>query len=137
MTRARGHARVAGAAAILLVMGLVTACSSNDAATEPSPVSSAASSTPAEVPQPVPASDVVLKLPQDMYLHEGAPTEWWWHTGTLRAGDRTFGFEINAAGFDKDNLAFTQIMLTDVASQRHYKRTTLYSPGQFSPTSWA
>jgi len=137
MTRAHGRARVAGAAAILLVMGLVTACSSNDAASEPSPVSSAASSAPAQAPQPVPASDVALKLPQDMYLHEGAPTEWWWHTGTLRAGDRTFGFEINAAGFDKDDLAFTQIMLTDVASQRHYKRTTLYSPGQFSPTSWA
>ena len=38
----------------------------------------------------------MLSLPKDMYLHQGAPTEWWWHTGTLRAGNRTFGFEVSA-----------------------------------------
>ena len=56
-------------------------------------------------PAPVPPSDVVLTLPKDMYLHLGAPTEWWWHIGTLRAGNRTFGFEINAASFAKDGWA--------------------------------
>ncbi|MDI1289291.1 MAG: lipocalin-like domain-containing protein [bacterium] len=77
-------------------------------------------------------------MPDDMYLHEGSPTEWWWHTGTLTAGDRTFGFEINAASFEQQGFAFSQIMLTDVANQKHYQRTTNYvPPGNFSPTTWA
>ena len=88
-------------------------------------------------PQPVPESDVVLKLPQDMYLHPGAPTEWWWHIGTLRAGERVFGFEINAASFAGQGFAFTQIMLTDVATGRHYKRTAPYVPLVFDPGHWA
>jgi predicted secreted hydrolase len=88
-------------------------------------------------PQPVPPSDVVLSLPQDMYLHLGAPTEWWWHIGTLRAGSRTFGFEINAASFAKDGFAFTQIMLTDVATNRHFQRTTPFVPLVFNPNTWA
>jgi predicted secreted hydrolase len=88
-------------------------------------------------PQPVPESDVVLRLPQDMYLHPGAPTEWWWHIGTLTAGERVFGFEINAASFEGQGFAFTQIMLTDVATGRHYKRTTPYVPSVFDPDRWA
>jgi predicted secreted hydrolase len=89
-------------------------------------------------PQPVPPSDVVLQLPGDMYLHHGAPTEWWWHTGTLVAGNRTFGFEINAASFAKDGFAFTQIMLTDVAGGRHYQRTAPFVPPlMFDPSTWA
>lgn len=88
-------------------------------------------------PQPVPPSDVVLSLPQDMYLHPGAPTEWWWHIGTLRAGSRTFGFEINTASFAKDGFAFTQIMLTDVANDRHFQRTTPFVPALFDKSSWA
>jgi len=89
-------------------------------------------------PQPVPPSDVVLSLPKDMYLHLGAPTEWWWHIGTLRAGARTFGFEINTASFAKDGFAFSQIMLSDVANGRHYKRTIPFTPPvMFNPSTWA
>ena len=85
-------------------------------------------------PLPVPPSDVVLRLPQDMYLHEGAPTEWWWHIGTLRAGERVFGFEINAASFEGQGFAFTQVMLSDVARDTHYQRTTPFVPPVFSPS---
>jgi predicted secreted hydrolase len=72
-----------------------------------------------------------------MYLHLGAPTEWWWHTGTLRSGGRTFGFEINAASFEKDGFAFTQIMLSDPETNRHFQRTTPFVPFVFDPNHWA
>lgn len=92
-------------------------------------------------PPPVPPSQVVLSLPKDMYLHVGAPTEWWWHTGTLRAGSRVFGFEINAASYPKFGpvpFAFTQVMLTDVERQRHYQRTVPFLPGsEYFPNTWA
>ncbi|MBY0275394.1 hypothetical protein K2Z84_08635 [Candidatus Binatia bacterium] len=88
-------------------------------------------------PQPVPPSDVVLSLPKDMYAHPGAPTEWWWHIGTLRAGERVFGFEINAASFAGQGFAFTQVMLSDVARDTHYQRTTPYVPLTFDPSRWA
>lgn len=88
-------------------------------------------------PQPVPPSDVVLSLPKDMYAHPGAPTEWWWHIGTLRAGERVFGFEINAASFAGQGFAFTQVMLSDVARDTHYQRTTPFVPLTFDPTRWA
>lgn len=134
MTRVRGKSRYVSAAAIVAVIG-VTAASGGTA-------SHAASGSPSgavsAAPRPVPPSSVVLSLPKDMYLHQGAPTEWWWHTGTLRAGDRTFGFEVNAASFQEQGFGFSQIMVTDVAKQRHYKRTTTYlPPGNFSPTTWA
>jgi predicted secreted hydrolase len=74
----------------------------------------------------------VIRLPADHYLHPGAPTEWWWHMGTLKAGDRIFGFEINAASFSV--MAFTQIMLTDVSNKAHYKLTKVYAP---FPADWA
>jgi hypothetical protein len=69
----------------------------------------------------------VIKLPADQYLHPGAPTEWWWHTGTLKAGNRIFGFEINAASFigQTPPFAFSQVMLTDVANKIHYQQTAL------------
>ena len=71
-------------------------------------------------PQPVPPSEYQIHLPKDQYLHAGAPTEWWWHVGTLKAGDRIFGFEINAAGYPAftpvAKYAFTQVMLTDVSN---------------------
>ncbi len=65
-----------------------------------------------------------IQLPADQYLHLGAPTEWWWHTGTLTSGDRVFGFEINAAGFGE--VLFSQIMLTDVKNQAHYAQNANY-----------
>src|SRR5438105_7945793 len=87
-------------------------------------------------PVPIPASEVVIRMPADQYMHRGAPTEWWWHIGTLRAGDRVFGFEINAASFTQ--VGFTQIMLTDVKNARHLQRTTFYVPPlAFDPNSWA
>ena len=89
-------------------------------------------------PASIPPSDVVLHLPKDMYLHLGAPTEWWWHIGTLKAGSRTFGFEINAASFAEDRLAFSQIMLSDVDKQKHYQRTApFFPPFMFNKDTWA
>jgi predicted secreted hydrolase len=67
-------------------------------------------------------------MPADQYLHRGAPTEWWWHVGTLKSGDRIFGFEINTAAYSDRGFAFSQVMLTDVANAKHYQRTTLYTP---------
>jgi predicted secreted hydrolase len=74
------------------------------------------------------AAKPAIFLPADQYMHRGAPTEWWWHVGTLKAGERVFGFEINAAAFSDRGYAFSQIMLTDVANARHYQRTTTYLP---------
>lgn len=84
---------------------------------------------------PIPPSQSVIHLPADQYLHIGAPTEWWWHTGTLKAGDRTFGFEINAASFGL--FGFTQVMLTDVDKNRHFQQTTGCPPPGFNPDTWA
>lgn len=136
MTRVRGKSRYVGAGAAVLVMGVTAALFGS--AGSPAIAASPAPSAPTAAPKPVPPSAVVLSLPEDMYLHEGSPTEWWWHTGTLRAGNRIFGFEINAASFEQQGFAFSQIMLTDVAKQRHYQRTTLYvPPGNFAATTWA
>lgn len=88
--------------------------------------------TPTPAPKPVPPSASVIKLPADQYAHPGAPTEWWWHVGTLRAGDHVFGFEINAANFPDRKACFSQIMLTDVAGQKHYQNSS-----QQSPEGWA
>lgn len=89
-------------------------------------------------PTPIPASASVIRFPIDQYLHLGTPTEWWWHTGTLRAGSRVFGFEINAASFRKDGVGFTQVSLTDVAGNRHYQATVPYLPPlQYDPDRWA
>jgi len=74
------------------------------------------------------AGKPAIFLPADQYLHRGAPTEWWWHIGTLKAGERVFGFEINAACFSDRGYAFSQIMLSDVANSRHYQRSTTYWP---------
>lgn len=91
-------------------------------------------------PEPVPEENVVLSLPKDMYRHNGAPTEWWWHIGTLRAGDRVFGFELNAASFIGQSFAMTQMSLTDVETEQHYERTQVYIPqpiGVFDVSTWA
>lgn len=118
----RRHFTLGAAWAALVPLGTLSACGGSDNPTV----------------RPVPASSVKIRLPQDHYLHPGAPTEWWWHIGTLRAGERTFGFEINAASFIDRGLAFTQVMLTDVAHQRHYQRTTPFLPPlAFRPYHWA
>lgn len=89
-------------------------------------------------PIPVPADSAAVELPKDMYLHLGAPTEWWWNIGTLRSGDRVFGFEINAAAFPINGWAFTQVMLTDVQNGKHYQSTTVYLPPKsWDPQNWA
>ncbi len=91
-------------------------------------------------PVPVPRSKSVIHLPADHYLHRDAPTEWWWHIGTLKAGDRVFGFEINAASFPgrAPAFGFSQIMLTDVQNQKHYQATTVYNtPAGYDPATWA
>jgi predicted secreted hydrolase len=66
-----------------------------------------------------------IVLPRDQYAHAGAPTEWWWHTGTLTAGSRIFGFEINAASFSEALTQFSEIMVTDLEAKRHYQKTTI------------
>jgi predicted secreted hydrolase len=83
-------------------------------------------------------SDVAIRFPTDAYLHVGAPREWWWHIGTLQAGARRFGFEINAAGFSAAEppvqpSCFSQVMLSDPTNQKHYKKTAAHA---FDPT-WA
>jgi predicted secreted hydrolase len=79
-----------------------------------------------------------IQLPADQYAHPGAPTEWWWHIGTLKAGDRVFGFEINAASYvGQGGFAFTQVMLTDVNNNRHFQRTTTFLQGVFSCATYA
>jgi predicted secreted hydrolase len=93
-----------------------------------------AASTASGPPVPVPPSGYKIHLPADQYWHVDAPTEWWWHIGTLKAGDRIFGFEINAAGYPKYTTvpyAFTQVMLSDVANAKHYQKTTGYTPPEY------
>jgi predicted secreted hydrolase len=122
---------VVGAAVVVLITG---------AAAQAQHAAHTRSSQPATggEPTPVPPSKVVLSLPKDMYLHPGAPTEWWWSIGTLRSGSRLFGFEINAASFISRGFAFSQISLTDVKNNRHYERTTPYVSGKpFNGSTWA
>jgi len=89
-------------------------------------------------PVPIPASASVLRFPLDHYAHLGAPTEWWWHVGTLNAGNRIFGFEICASAYADNGYAFTQVMLADISKNRHYQRTTLFFPPlMFNPGTWA
>lgn len=70
-----------------------------------------------------------IQLPDDQYLHPGAPAEWWWHTGTLKgksaSGQRIFGFEINAVSWMGGTL-FSQVMLTDVTNQKHFMQNASY-----------
>jgi predicted secreted hydrolase len=87
---------------------------------------------------PASSAEPAIQLPADHYAHPGAPTEWWWNIGTLEAGERTFGFEINAVSYaGQGGFAFTQIMLTDVSNKRHFQRTTFYQPGVFNCEHWA
>jgi len=88
--------------------------------------------------KPIPPSQSFIDIPADQYLHSGAPTEWWWHIGALRAGDRVFGFEINAASYvGQGGFGFTQVMLSDVTQNAHYQQTTVYPPGKFDGAMWA
>ena len=74
-------------------------------------------------------SESAIHLPRDHYAHPQTRNEWWWNIGTLRSGDRVFGFEINAAEreFGGQPYLFSQIMLTDVQSQKHYQKTTPFN----------
>jgi predicted secreted hydrolase len=75
-----------------------------------------------------------IQLPQDHYAHGEAPTEWWWHIGTLKTvnQDRSFGFEVNATSVT-GLASFSQIMITDVRNQKHYQNSTVFA---FDP-KWA
>jgi hypothetical protein len=100
-----------------------------------------AASVASGLPAPVPPSEYKIHLPDDQYLHIGAPTEWWWNIGTLKSGDRIFGFEISAAGYPEyspvEKFAFTQVMLSDVANAKHYQKTTFYLPPNVDLDTWA
>jgi predicted secreted hydrolase len=132
--------RIFGFAAALVLIAALTACGPGgvpapEAAVPDNPIWKGTT-----MPDPVPEENVVLSVPKDMYRHDGAPTEWWWHTGTLRAGDRVFGFEINAASFTGQDFAMTQVSLSDVDANRHYERTQIYGPtpvGVFDIANWA
>ena len=78
-----------------------------------------------------------ISLPEDQYLHLGAPSEWWWHVGTLTSVDgREFGFEINATGTPTSAIsyAFAQIEISDVQKQRNYQKVNTLIP---CPENWA
>lgn len=132
--------RAAGAAAALALGAGLAACGPGGVPAPDVPVPTNPLWTGSTMPDPVPEENVVLSVPKDMYRHDGAPTEWWWHIGTLRAGDRVFGFEINAASFVGQDFAMTQVSLSDVENQRHYERTAVYGPapiGVFDVATWA
>ncbi len=102
------------------------------------PRANSRSSKSTDPPTPIPTSQSFIDIPADQYLHSGAPTEWWWHIGALRAGDRVFGFEINAASYvGQGGFGFTQVMLSDVAQNAHYQQTMIYPPGKFDGATWA
>jgi len=73
-------------------------------------------------------ADDSIQLPRDQYAHALAANEWWWHIGTLFAGSRRFGFEINAAmrEISGTKVLFSQIMVTDAEGQVHYQASTLF-----------
>lgn len=84
-----------------------------------------------------------IHLPLDQYGHKYedhgvtkyAPTEWWWHIGTLKevgGQQRTFGFEINAANLFSTGLL--QISLTDVSKNAHYQKSATITN---CPVDWA
>lgn len=132
--------RIAAAIATVAMVGALAACGPGGVPAPDVPVPANPIWTGDTMPDPVPESSVVLSLPKDMYRHDGAPTEWWWHIGTLRAGDRVFGFEINAASFVGQDFAMTQVSLSDVDGERHYERTAVYGPapiGVFDVATWA
>ncbi|MFT6501996.1 MAG: putative secreted hydrolase [Crocinitomicaceae bacterium] len=75
-----------------------------------------------------------IQLPRDQYAHTSAPTEWWWHIGTLvdvKTGQK-FGFEINTATFY--GAAFNQICLSDVKNSKHYQSFEILDS---CPAGWA
>ena len=81
-----------------------------------------------------------IVLPGDQYGHPGAPSEWWWHTGTLVGGapdgsQQIYGFEINAMRFAKDDsaVAVMELELVDVQANKHYEITTVIDP---CPPNW-
>lgn len=67
-----------------------------------------------------------ISLPQDQYPHPGAPAEWWWHVGTLYAGERKFGFEISVGGLSNSKTLMASIMVTDVETGIHYQRQSFF-----------
>ncbi|MCR2763393.1 carotenoid 1,2-hydratase [Microbacterium sp. zg.B48] len=141
MTRTSWKARAVGIGIIGALTAALAACGGPGGVAAPSaPVPANTMWSGTTMPDPVPEENVVLSVPKDMYRHDGAPTEWWWHTGTLRAGDRVFGFEINAASFVGQDFAMTQVSLADVENERHYQRTQVYGPspiGVFDVANWA
>ncbi len=92
-------------------------------------------------PHPSSSATKNITLPHDQYGHKDAqgnpaPTEWWWHVGTLKSADgRLFGFEVNAAGFNSAvSYAFSQLSITDVSRQKHYEKVNPVMP---CPSDWA
>lgn len=88
---------------------------------------------------PVTDAGVFIHLPQDQYRHPGAPTEWWWHIGTLETAEgRKFGFEVNGCGIDVAKIGMQATMaaisISDVTQQQHYQLVNFTSP---LPANWA
>ena len=71
-----------------------------------------------------------LQFPRDLGSHPDTAIEWWYVTGALQAGQRSFGFQLTffrsrvpstqamRSGFAAKQLFFAHAALTDVAGQR-------------------
>lgn len=77
---------------------------------------------------PIPPSARKIDLPADQYRHNGTATEWWWHIGTLHAGDRKFGFEIAATSATVDGtvFGFSKVMLSDILNNINFQQQVVY-----------
>jgi predicted secreted hydrolase len=84
-----------------------------------------------------------VRFPADQAAHPRVQNEWWYVVGHLRAGRRTFGYEVTIFRFSHVRppgftspvtLYRTDIAITDETSQRFSHRITYYFPqsGSFS-----
>jgi len=80
-------------------------------------------------------------FPRDHGAHDEYTTEWWYYTGHLRAGERTYGFELTffrvgisrapaVTRWDLRNLSLAHFAITDVDGHafRYYEKLNRSSP---------
>ncbi len=90
----------------------------------------AARGSGAAVAAGVPVASPALVFPRDFGAHEEARIEWWYVTGALAAGSRTWGFQITffraatglagaeASAFRASQLVFAHAAVTDLENRR-------------------
>jgi predicted secreted hydrolase len=95
-------------------------------------------------PVAVPAFPAFVSLPADQAEHASLQNEWWYVTGRVEAGHRTFGYEVqiiprsNVLGAGQPEIPpETIVSITDVTTGKYFSKTFGYAPGQasFSPTT--